>query len=308
MLHSPDEPRQGKVLRRGNGEDERPDRLSDLPEPVLECILGKLESTRLAAQTSVLSRAWKEIWCKVQRISLDSDEFLDQSKFARYVHGVISGHSGSSVDLILYRDNNSPLDGRLLEEVISFAVSSGCRTLFIRVRIGGTMQSSLLTPLSGTWFTSLELRGLFLDDGFGSCTFQNLVFLRLENCLLPRSSSTKGGKVDDFTQLPSLESLHLWGCAFENTNTCLKITGPKLVELEILDISCLKVEVVAPNLKKYYELEAMDPPRSYEFSVPSLIDSTVSVRSGCFDNMSGEQILSWCFSIFNELHSTHKLT
>ncbi|CAO2203459.1 unnamed protein product [Urochloa humidicola] len=49
-------------LRRRHGSDDDGNRISDLPDELLHCILLRLGTTHAAARTSLLSRRWRHVW------------------------------------------------------------------------------------------------------------------------------------------------------------------------------------------------------------------------------------------------------
>ncbi|CAO2184647.1 unnamed protein product [Urochloa humidicola] len=60
--------------RRGAAED----RISDLPDELLHCILLRLQSTRAAARTSLLSRRWRHVWAGLPDLLLGSQDDTQQ--------------------------------------------------------------------------------------------------------------------------------------------------------------------------------------------------------------------------------------
>uniref|UniRef100_A0A0D9X026 F-box domain-containing protein n=1 Tax=Leersia perrieri TaxID=77586 RepID=A0A0D9X026_9ORYZ len=64
------------------------DRLSDLPEDLLACILGRLRDTRAAARSSVLSRRWRHVWTVVTSLFLHHYKPDDSSS----VHVALTNH------------------------------------------------------------------------------------------------------------------------------------------------------------------------------------------------------------------------
>uniref|UniRef100_J3MLV5 F-box domain-containing protein n=1 Tax=Oryza brachyantha TaxID=4533 RepID=J3MLV5_ORYBR len=53
----------------GDGGDDDVDRISDLPEELIQSILIRLPSTAAAARTSVLSRRWRDVWTRLPSLS-----------------------------------------------------------------------------------------------------------------------------------------------------------------------------------------------------------------------------------------------
>ncbi|CAF2100455.1 unnamed protein product, partial [Brassica napus] len=49
------------------------DKISNLPDVILQHILCFVPTTKVAISTSLLSRRWRHVWCEVQSISLDVD-------------------------------------------------------------------------------------------------------------------------------------------------------------------------------------------------------------------------------------------
>lgn len=71
------------------------DRISTLPDPILDMILSRLEYTEEAVRTSVLSTRWRYLWTCLQSIDIDCYRgggglVVNKSKFNEFVYSVIS--------------------------------------------------------------------------------------------------------------------------------------------------------------------------------------------------------------------------
>lgn len=96
--------------------DNQPDRISELPDPLLCHILSFLRTTKEAAVTSVLSSRWRYLFTSLPDISLEFDfdlwkhvnEFVDDSD--EDAHDRLFSDFVSFVNrLILLRDGNPPI-------------------------------------------------------------------------------------------------------------------------------------------------------------------------------------------------------
>ncbi|XP_017234582.1 F-box/FBD/LRR-repeat protein At1g13570 isoform X2 [Daucus carota subsp. sativus] len=91
--------------------DERSDRISNLPQELVHCILERL-SVHDAARTSVLSKEWRCKWGMKNNLVLDKLFFLQltankdkdthQSAFSRAVEMIILAHAGPLLSLNLF--------------------------------------------------------------------------------------------------------------------------------------------------------------------------------------------------------------
>jgi hypothetical protein len=64
------------------------DRISDLPDSIL-CHILSFVPTKLAANTSVLSKRWKSVWISVLAINFEDETFKDSNSFRKFVFSAL---------------------------------------------------------------------------------------------------------------------------------------------------------------------------------------------------------------------------
>ncbi|KAF0905167.1 hypothetical protein E2562_000963 [Oryza meyeriana var. granulata] len=88
----------------GGGED----RLSDLPDDVLACILGLLRDTHASAASNVLSNRWRDVWTWVSNLFLHHNKPHDPSP----VRSALAAHAASAATRIRLLNVNSLYSAR----------------------------------------------------------------------------------------------------------------------------------------------------------------------------------------------------
>ncbi|CAN1845881.1 Putative F-box/FBD/LRR-repeat protein At4g03220, partial [Linum perenne] len=249
----------------------RLDRISDLPDSILHYILSFLDS-KSSVQTCILSRRWRCVWKYVDvlnfiRISLEDDEqsegqmerFLsnDDHQYERHVDQVLSLRSDCSsvrkvridCEFHLYRMN---LRDRVFDKIVKYAASHGVQELFICSRQSKTVDEVGLVCPCYQSLKVLELSQASIEKtafGLWSC-LQLLGSLTLTDCWLKFGDAS----VDAFANFPILESLKLVHCydpGQEIQTSVLKVTGSKLINLEIVSPGFNSYEIDAPRLQTF---------------------------------------------------------
>ncbi|CAL1375764.1 unnamed protein product [Linum trigynum] len=104
------------------------DRLRSLPDHILHYILSFFDSTKLAAQTAVLSTRWRYLWTHDHSLILDTDESFNPTNFAMIVNEVMYNRSEEcNIDSIDYIHLKYKPDKKLPNRAVRFAASRDCQ-------------------------------------------------------------------------------------------------------------------------------------------------------------------------------------
>ncbi|XP_058781360.1 putative F-box/FBD/LRR-repeat protein At4g00315 [Vicia villosa] len=178
----------------------REDRISDLPDALLDHILSFLP-TKDAIATSILSKRWKPIWRSQVIIYMDDEPFPDSFAFHQFFNSFIT-----------LRDNTLPILSFHLKSRHRFfdfvypAITRHLETLIVDLYRPNKMPYIVLRTKT---LSVLKLKRTILNQEFPSVDLPSLKFLHLENVT--------------FTRVANFHKL-LSGC-------------PILQELEISDLS-----------------------------------------------------------------------
>ncbi|CAN1784347.1 FBD-associated F-box protein At1g66310 [Linum perenne] len=247
--------RAGKVIREG---DSTIDRLSSLPDFVLHHLLSFLD-TKSVVQTSVLSQRWRYVWKNVPALNLSSRSFAQYSSFRRFVENVLSLRNPLSLSKVIFTDNvysKSP-ENSLFPKVIDYALSHETQHLSIKVRENFRREetdypcSDLLISVCDSTLKSLELSSFALYVWFEAISFEMLTSLRLDLCMI---LSDPYDPIDPFSKFLCLENLvvnGLFPSHGDDRAKKLRISGLKLLSLDLSRISYYQIEVHAPKLKSF---------------------------------------------------------
>ncbi|CAN0891467.1 F-box/LRR-repeat protein At3g58930 [Linum grandiflorum] len=203
------------------------DRLSDLPDCILHHILSFLE-TKSSVQTSVLSRKWISLWKYVPVLTFVHSSFESRSSFYRFVEQFLSLRSGTSIVTRVTADigynygyNYWKKDLLDLDRIMKYAASHGIHVLELERTDIGNREVELWSR------------------------FQLLETLTLTSCNFDFADAA----MDAFASFPRLETLKLVQCS--SSRRALKVTGPKLLNLEIVWPRFDTLEIVAPKLQSF---------------------------------------------------------
>ncbi|CAN1266867.1 Putative F-box/LRR-repeat protein At5g02930 [Linum perenne] len=298
---------------------DRIDRLSDLPDSILHHILSFME-TDYSVQTCILSRRWRCLWKYVPVLFFIQCTF-DDLKVQQQVEKVLSLRSDRSsinrvVICFLLQPNN-----HLLDMVMKYAASHGVQDVYIcTVR---HMRS--LEVVRSVCYCYQSLKVLELNEtnirkkavGMWSC-LQLLESLTLTNCRFVFRDAAH----DAFANLPRLETLKLDSCFHVGATetSVLKVTGPKLLNLEINVPGINSLEIVAPKLQSFsYEIDPFCTPIFPDVSksnLPSLNRANIKllnwhefldICSSSDNDYTKQMLLDRCASLFKILHNVRAL-
>ncbi|XP_074274725.1 F-box/FBD/LRR-repeat protein At1g13570-like [Silene latifolia] len=245
------------------------DFFSNVPDIVIDTILEKLP-IRMAAQTSVLSKQWRQAWLSLQHLRFDSgfqeqqknkDGSCDWRKNSRIISSILLHHRGHVRDFILYVPDDADEDHMNLSQWISFLSQNGIQ----KVIISNWDCKVFITPyiFRCSDLVYLSLGNFSLNPppscfhGFPKLTYLSLVdfkfsrpniFLSLiENCkmLATLRLDTWSGMDHVVIDSPRLQTLIIKGefdsLAFRNVRSlksislCLKTMPKKVLTVETVD-------------------------------------------------------------------------
>ncbi|CAN1334916.1 Putative F-box/FBD/LRR-repeat protein At4g03220 [Linum perenne] len=268
------------MLRRSKRIQNRLDRISDLPDSILHYILSFLDS-KSSVQTCILSRRWRCVWKYVDVLNFIRISLEDDHQYERHVDQVLSLRSDCSsvrkvridCEFHLYRMN---LRDRVFDKIVKYAASHGVQELFICSRQSKTVDEVGLVCPCYQSLKVLELSQASIEKtafGLWSC-LQLLGSLTLTDCWLKFGDAS----VDAFANFPILESLKLVHCydpGQEIQTSVLKVTGSKLINLEIVSPGFNSYEIDAPRLQTFglksrYPYGTLPGFNSFEIDAPKL--------------------------------------
>ncbi|CAI0495779.1 unnamed protein product [Linum tenue] len=280
------------------------DRLSSLPDHILQSVLSFLDCTKRSVQTSVLSRRWRSLWKQVPILTLRTKHFTPSS-FARYVGEVLSRRpENCNIDVIYYAHLDFSIDKELFHRVVKFAASHSCQELVCVPYDDEALDSYLFFPFENSNLRTLRIRRAALESGFGSCGFSMLTILELEECSLPCDTAAD---LDPFANFPCLKDLILSCCGFEDDQCCFNINGPQLVKLLVYEFDCSKLEIFAPKLKFFDYLVYSKITSLFNLRLPSLDHADISVVRRCHDERNMEEMKACYISLLQGLHNASSL-
>ncbi|KAJ4745662.1 F-box family protein [Rhynchospora pubera] len=225
------------------------DRISNLPDDLLHCILSLLD-TQEVAQTCILSKRWQRLWADVDSLELVLPSFKTHSpnierRFTKFI------------DELLSRRNNSDLrEFRLFCEENFFNVSHRKITAWILYAI---RHKAKVIEIDGCLYWSLP-RDIFTSSS-------------LEELYLYIPSLGKGvvaGKVN----LPQLKKLHLNGIIMSGNPAILRnlLSGCPALEDLSLNVCTIDLHMVSsPQLKHLSIVSALDTARIESIKTPNLV-------------------------------------
>ncbi|KAK4376876.1 hypothetical protein RND71_003172 [Anisodus tanguticus] len=205
------------------------DVLSKLPENVIDAILMCLPF-RDAVRTSILSKVWRNKWCRLPELTLDDTVWKTKKNVAfrtteitQIIYHILIYHVGPITKFILCvpKSRSCPM----IDDLIYFLSKNGIRHLVVRLPFKGDPYE-----LPPSFFKCVQLRRL-----------------TLQNCLILPPPSFKG-----FDRLISLElcevtiSSKLLGSLISH---CLLLEH---LVLHIADSYSNVIEINAPRLRSFY--------------------------------------------------------
>ncbi|CAN1754582.1 Putative F-box/FBD/LRR-repeat protein At1g78840 [Linum perenne] len=295
------------------------DRLSNLPDCILHQILSFMD-TKSSIQTCILSRRWRSLWKYVPVLTFNQSSFRSNRGFEQYVDKVLSLRSDcSSISKVTIDYHNK--EKHLFARVMKYAAFHGVQDLFVHSSSMRSLDVVVSVCYSYQSLKVLELNYIYFDKnavGLWSC-LQLLESLTLIGCRFV----FRDAAYDAFNSFPRLETLKLDRCsaiANEIDASVLKVTAPKLLNLEITVPGFYSFEIVAPKLQSF-TLE-IDPycniivPDVSESNLPSLDRANIKLlnwhdfmdTSSSSDNdYTRRMMIDRCTSLFKILHNVRVL-
>ncbi|KAK1409645.1 hypothetical protein QVD17_36174 [Tagetes erecta] len=219
----------------GYGGHDQEDRLSSLSDDLLIPILSHLD-TKLAVQSSILSKRWVNLWKFLPVLNFTSHNV--KSDYYFFIHKVLVDRSNS---IVINRFNIRVSDYRTVARVLRDALTHGVSDLSIDTSENLDKYRPISCFKSSDSLIHLSLKGM-LD--FGKLpSFVGLVSLRLERARIVES--------EPFSCFPNLEKLYLVNCKMEICSAGLEVIASKLSVLSIS--SCFHIPV------PYFELMLSTP-------------------------------------------------
>ncbi|CAK8567774.1 unnamed protein product [Lathyrus sativus] len=215
--------------------ERREDRISDLPNSLLEHIVSFLP-TKDAIATSVLSKRWKPIWRSQIIIYLDDSPFPDTFSFHQFFNSFIT-----------MRDNTLPILSLHLKcrrrrlhynyDFVYAAITEGIETLIIDLLQPTTLPSIVLSTKT---LSVLKLRRINLNEDFQSVDLPSLKVLHLEYVI--------------FKFIPYLHKI-LSGCPILQELECKDLRMEMLTKMPPLGIAISNLVRASVTRKTFVGLE-----------------------------------------------------
>ncbi|XP_076899489.1 FBD-associated F-box protein At5g60610-like [Bidens hawaiensis] len=245
----------------GYGGHQQEDRLTPLSDDLLISILSRVD-TKLAVQSSVLSKRWVNIWRLLPVININCDDEESHNNLNHNIDGFGSDDffirkvfTLRDRSIKIDRLNIAVKDYKIMSKVFREAVSLGVGELSIDTseNVGRYYSISGVNVNSSDFVACLSLKGM-MEFGYFP-RFDGLVSLRLDRVKLVES--------EPFSCFPNLGELVLVNCKMGSGLDGLEMAAPGLWRLTIS--SCFHTPVayerfvlLTPNLK-VLELEGLTP-------------------------------------------------
>ncbi|KAJ9540130.1 hypothetical protein OSB04_026636 [Centaurea solstitialis] len=264
----------------GYQEQQEEDRLSSLPDALLIHILSQID-TRLAVQSSILSKRWVNLWTFLPVLNFDSsffpkdqkytlDNFVYKVTFDIFIEKVLAYRNDS---IKIDRVSIKVTDHKTMARVLGYALSHRVPNLSIDTSQNLSKYHPILVNSSDSdSLVSFALKGMLDFGKFPN--FSGLVKLRLERVRIVES--------EPFSSFPNLEELFLVNCKLLCDLDGLEVVGFRLSRLTISScfyhpIPYKKFVLVTPKLM-VLELDGLIP-MSLEASELPVLDT---VHIDCF--------------------------
>lgn len=201
------------------------DRISNLPRSLIGLILERLPMHD-AARTTVLSKAWRNIWVMHQQLAFDEvffsrmvskiDEQAQLSEVSRTISNILLLHSNPLLKFHLSIPRNLPLHQCLDTDMwIKHLANSGIRILelFNKQPIAYKVPSYMFSCVE---LTQLNLRNCTLNPPLRFSGFPNLVTVKLLDVIIT-ASMTFGTRLQ-VLELRKCAGIEHLGCQFDYNN------------------------------------------------------------------------------------------
>ncbi|CAN1266858.1 Putative F-box/FBD/LRR-repeat protein At4g03220 [Linum perenne] len=265
------------MVRRSKRIQNRIDRISDLPDCVLHHILSFLD-TKSSVQTCILSRRWRSVWKYVDVLTFSKSSLRSNRALEQSVDKVLSLRcDGSRVRKVRinFQEEQSM---HLLERVMKYAASHGVQELFICDH--HDRSSDVIASVCSCYqsLKVLELDHISVEQNVGLWSrFELLESLTLTTCSWDFDHVADDAFAANF---PRLETLKLDRCFHYDgiRDSVMKITGFKLLNLEIAFPGCRSLEISCPKLQSLSLEYNPDYTLIPDVNLPSLDRANIKLR------------------------------
>ncbi|KAL5794459.1 hypothetical protein ACOSP7_003053 [Xanthoceras sorbifolium] len=219
------------------------DRLSNLPDTVIfHEVLSRLDTTKEAVKTCVLSKNWTHHWSHVHTLSFDYKSFKTTTAFEEFVLHVLQ-HRQQFINLPKLRFFCGARQSQSLINGV-FNHATLCELEELETDVCDFPQSLLECQ-------TLKTLHLGRPCSFINVAADSLNFAWLKNLQLFRVTIDRSNDHNDlFSGCLNLENLGLTSCQVSNTEI-FKINAPRLVQCLIIDIGYEGlIDISAPELKR----------------------------------------------------------
>uniref|UniRef100_A0A7N0V5Q1 F-box domain-containing protein n=1 Tax=Kalanchoe fedtschenkoi TaxID=63787 RepID=A0A7N0V5Q1_KALFE len=210
------------------------DRISDLPDNVLDCIMSKLTLLD-AVRTSVVSKKWRHCWTWARKLEFDIDFFRDviynkNLELSNVVDSVLTQHRGPIYKFLLHACNSlSPNESLDISQWLTLLSEKGIKELYLQAymfsRISISSELFNCPSLERVTLCNCEITCL---DSHGS--FGTLVYLNLDSVII--SDEALELLISKF---PLLETLAL---TFRACGRPFVANAPQLKALAFYSVMC----------------------------------------------------------------------
>jgi hypothetical protein len=230
-------------------ENEKEDRLSDLPDCILLHVLSFLNA-KYAVQTCILSKRWNNLWKLLPTLRLSSSYFDTPDGFTQFTTQILSLRDNSTALYYLRFSRDSMVKPQLLERILKWAVSQNLQRL--RISLFYNIEHIPGCILSCHTLTSLRLHARIRNETFfpNSLNLPALTFLSIRYFIF---RSGDDGRAEPFSGLKKLNSLIIRFCEVLDTqNLCISsVTLTNLTIKTYYKLNYRKIELSAPSLSKF---------------------------------------------------------
>ncbi|CAN6199365.1 unnamed protein product [Urochloa humidicola] len=300
------------------------DCISGLPDELLHDILLRLESTRAAARTSVLSRRWRRVWAHLPELVFDGDGTDADSddedsaapppaaSFPDSIDSALRGYSSStiveSLDISLPSDSGCPaIPARRVGSWLSFALRHQVRRLHLDVPLldtPGTCQKAagalLLPTIDRAQYISLSLGcrwqlQIRLAGAFTALTHLTLNDATMEGRELESLVCSQCPRLSDLWLRVTLaadesdislrsDSLQTLSFCVDNTSR-IEIVAPRMEKLSVYQFDASEARISAPKLAEL----VWDPDDDFDSDI-QFNDTSLHLRVLQVSDISGSLI------------------
>ncbi|CAL1401496.1 unnamed protein product [Linum trigynum] len=272
----------------------QPDRLSALPNDILRTILIAADlDHRTAAQTSLLSRRWRDLWkSTIRQLRFETPPrhlatLRNKLRFIQFVETLLAAReAGSELTLISITANDAldPKYADVFDRICAYGSAHGVRTFQLSLRaptreIVGSFPPDFVRLCMSLHNLDLSLVSFDLDDLRRRAShFPCLAALRLFRCELYAPPALD---YEPFASLPNLKKVELIDSVF-STKNAVTVSGEQLEEITIVfsdEPHLLVTSICAPKATKL-TLAGVSLSRFASVKLPSLecLDIDVWVR------------------------------